>query len=142
MILTVIHTYTHTLMVVAAMQGAGQHIRSSLGISILPKDTSTCRPGESNQQAFVDKTLALNIGHLQSTPLLKIRTKKTFNFHHTTCYHSSSNLHTVCLFFSFNPLQLLGLICLSMFLFPPLPRLSTMHDEVNASHRAQRDSGA
>ena len=29
-------------MVVAAMQGADQHIRSSLGFSILPKDTSTC----------------------------------------------------------------------------------------------------
>ena len=25
------------------------HIRSSLGFSVLPKDTSTCRPGESNQ---------------------------------------------------------------------------------------------
>ena len=31
------------------MQGADQHIRSSLGLSLLPKDTSTCRPGESNQ---------------------------------------------------------------------------------------------
>ena len=30
----------HTLMAVAAM-----HIRSSLGFSILPKDTLTCRPG-------------------------------------------------------------------------------------------------
>ena len=33
--LTVIHTYIHTLI----------HTRSSLGFSILPKDTSTCRPG-------------------------------------------------------------------------------------------------
>ena len=47
--LTVIHTYIHTLMVVAAMQGADQHIRSSLGFSILPKDGSTCRSGESNR---------------------------------------------------------------------------------------------
>ena len=37
-------------MVVAAMQGADQHGRSSLGFSILPKDTLTCRPGESNPQ--------------------------------------------------------------------------------------------
>ena len=39
--LTVIHTYIHTLIAVAAMQGAVQHISSSLGFSILPKDTST-----------------------------------------------------------------------------------------------------
>ena len=44
--------YIHTLMVVAAMQGANQHIRSSLGFSILLKDTSTCRPGESNHHSF------------------------------------------------------------------------------------------
>ena len=37
-------------MVVAAMQCADQHIRSSLEFSILPQDTSTCKPGESNQQ--------------------------------------------------------------------------------------------
>ena len=37
-------------MVVAAMQGADQHIRSNLELSILPKDTLTCRSGESNQQ--------------------------------------------------------------------------------------------
>ena len=43
-------TLTRTLMAVAAMQGANQHIRSSLGFSTLPKDTSTCRPGESNQR--------------------------------------------------------------------------------------------
>ena len=40
--LTVIHTYIHTLMAMAAMQGADQHIRSIF----LPKDPSTCRPGE------------------------------------------------------------------------------------------------
>ena len=34
-----------TVMMVAAMQGIDQHIRSNLGFSILPKDTSTCRPG-------------------------------------------------------------------------------------------------
>ena len=47
---SVIHTYIHTLILVAAMQGADKHIKSSLGHSILPKDTSTCRPGESNQR--------------------------------------------------------------------------------------------
>ena len=35
--LTVTHSYIHTLM--AAMRGADQHIRSSLGFSTLPKDT-------------------------------------------------------------------------------------------------------
>ena len=49
--LTVIHAFIHTLMAVAAIQGADQHIKSSLGFVILPKDTSKCRPGESNQQA-------------------------------------------------------------------------------------------
>ena len=34
------------------MQAADQHTRTSLGFSILPKDTLTCRPGESNQQLF------------------------------------------------------------------------------------------
>ena len=48
--LKVIHTYIDTLMVVAAMQGADQHMRSSLGFSILPKDTSACRTGETNQR--------------------------------------------------------------------------------------------
>ena len=38
-LLTEIHTYIHTLIVVAAMQGADQHIRISLGFSILLKDT-------------------------------------------------------------------------------------------------------
>ena len=41
-------TVIHTLTAMAAMQGADQHIRSSLGFSILPKDTSTRRPGEWN----------------------------------------------------------------------------------------------
>ena len=57
--LTVIQTYFHTLMVVAAMQGADQHIRSSLGFSILPKDTLACNPGESNQRLSDNKTLSL-----------------------------------------------------------------------------------
>ena len=35
-------TVIHTLMAVATMQGPDQHIRSSLGFSILPKDTLTC----------------------------------------------------------------------------------------------------
>ena len=37
--LKVIHTYIDTLMAVAAMQGANQHIGSNLPFSILPKDT-------------------------------------------------------------------------------------------------------
>ena len=41
-------------MTVAAMQDANQHIRSSLGFMILPKGTSTCRPGESFQQPSED----------------------------------------------------------------------------------------
>ena len=35
------------------------HIGSSLGFNILPKDTFTCRPGESNQQPSDNKALAL-----------------------------------------------------------------------------------
>ena len=53
-------------MVVADMQLAEQHIRSSLGFiifSILPKDTSTCRPGESNPRHSDNKTLALLLSH-------------------------------------------------------------------------------
>ena len=50
-------------MEVAAMQGANQHIGSSLGFSILSKDTSTCRPGESNQQPSNNKTPALPLIH-------------------------------------------------------------------------------
>ena len=42
-----------------AMQGADQHIRGNLGFSILPKDTSTCIPGELNQQPSDNKTVAL-----------------------------------------------------------------------------------
>ena len=34
-------------MAVVTMQDAYQHIKSSLGFSTLPKDTSTCRPEES-----------------------------------------------------------------------------------------------
>ena len=44
------YSYIHKPMAVAATQGADQHIRSSLGVSILPKDTLACRPGESNQR--------------------------------------------------------------------------------------------
>ena len=49
--------YIYTLTAVATMQGADQHIRSSLGFSILPKDTLTCRPGKPNQQPSDNKTL-------------------------------------------------------------------------------------
>ena len=41
------------------MKGANQHIGSSLGFSILPKDISRCRPGELNQQSSNNKMLAL-----------------------------------------------------------------------------------
>ena len=51
------NSYIHTLMVVTAMQGADQHIRSSLRFSILPKDTWSCRPWESNQQPSNNKML-------------------------------------------------------------------------------------
>ena len=38
-------------------------IRSSLGFSILPKDTSTYRPGEWNQRPSDKKTMALPLSH-------------------------------------------------------------------------------
>ena len=50
-------------MAAAAMQGVDQHIRSSLGFSILPKDTSTCSPGESNQRPSDNKALPLPLSH-------------------------------------------------------------------------------
>ena len=53
-------------MTVAAMQGADQ-LRSSLGFSILPKDTLTCKPGESTQRPSDNKMLALPLKH--SCPL-------------------------------------------------------------------------
>ena len=59
--LTINHTYISTLMAVAAMQGANQHIRSNLGFSILPNDTITCRPRDLNQRP--KKTLALPLIH-------------------------------------------------------------------------------
>ena len=51
------------MMAVAAIQGANQHIRSSLGFKILPKDTLTCRPGESYQWPSDNETLALPLSH-------------------------------------------------------------------------------
>lgn len=51
----------HTLMVVAAIRGAD--IRSSLEFSILLKDTSICKPEESNQRPSNNKTLALPLSH-------------------------------------------------------------------------------
>ena len=60
------NSYIHTLMAMAAMQGADQCIRSSLGFSILPKDTSTWRPGESNQQPS-DNMLAQPLSHSHFT---------------------------------------------------------------------------
>ena len=67
--LTVIHTFIRTLMVVVAIQGADQHIRSSLGFRILPKNILTWRPGESNQQASNKKTLALPLRRHPTTTI-------------------------------------------------------------------------
>ena len=62
-------------MMVAAMQGANQHISSSLGLSILPKDTATCRPGELNQQPSDNNTLALPLSNShQPVALKKLKT--------------------------------------------------------------------
>ena len=50
---------TGTPMAEAAMQGAGQHIGSSLGFSNLPKDTFICRPGEpaASPEQYAGSTL-------------------------------------------------------------------------------------
>ena len=62
-------------MAVAAMQGADLYIRSSYGFSILPKDTSKCRPGESNQQSSDNKTLAEpQSPSIRTSQLLPLRT--------------------------------------------------------------------
>lgn len=39
-------------MAAAAIQGVDWHILSFLGLSVLPKDTSAWRPGESNQRTY------------------------------------------------------------------------------------------
>ena len=57
------NSYIHTLKAEAAIQGADQHIRSSVGFSILLKDTLTCRTGELNQQPSFDKMLAPPLSH-------------------------------------------------------------------------------
>ena len=44
-----LYIHIHKLMELADMQRADQHIRSSLGFSILPKDTLTHWPGDWNQ---------------------------------------------------------------------------------------------
>ena len=77
-------TVFHTLMVLAAMWGA-DHIRSSLSVSMLHKDTSTCRPGESNQRPSNNKTLALT-----SEPQLHITSLWERN--HIICSFPSSNV--------------------------------------------------
>ena len=59
--MTYSNSYIHTLMAVAAMQGANQHIRSNLGFSVLPKDTSICRLGELNQRASDNKALVARV---------------------------------------------------------------------------------
>lgn len=59
--LTVIHTAFIHWWQWLLMQGANLHIRSSLGFSILPKDTSTWRPGESIQRTSDNKMLALSL---------------------------------------------------------------------------------
>ena len=51
-------------MVVAAIHSAIQHIRSSLGFRILPKDTLTYRTGELNQQpstGYTGYTVYVNV---------------------------------------------------------------------------------
>ena len=63
-------------MVVAAMQAPDQHIRGSLGFRILPKDTSTCRPGESNQRSSNNKT-ALFLSHSHPTSFQDVKKKKS-----------------------------------------------------------------
>ena len=51
-----IHAYIHTVMVVAAMQGADQQHEERW-------DTSTCGPGESNERPSDDKALPLPPSH-------------------------------------------------------------------------------
>ena len=57
-------------MPVTAIQGADQHMRSRLGFSIMPKDTSKCRPGQSNQWPSDNKLLPLPLNHSRPEPEL------------------------------------------------------------------------
>ena len=70
-------TYSNSF-IQSHIDGADQHTRSSLGFSILLKDTSTCRPGELNQQPSDDKTLAQPLihSHHLSPVLSSERSKK------------------------------------------------------------------
>ena len=67
------HIPSYTVGGAAAMQGADQHTRSILGFSILPKVTSTCRPGETNQQPSDNKTLALPQSHSPPTAISNVQ---------------------------------------------------------------------
>ena len=56
-----------------ARPAGSDRFRSSLGFSILPKDTLTCTPGELNQWPSDNKTLALPLSH--SHPQTKVRVR-------------------------------------------------------------------
>ena len=86
--LTVIHTYIHTLLAVAAMQDTDHHIRSSWGFNILSEDTLTCRSGESNQQTSNNKTLALPLSHSRSCTCVAVLLQQSccFGRHWLTTY--------------------------------------------------------
>ena len=57
--------FVHSDLQYLPMQGADQHIRSSLGFSVLPVDTSTCGPWESDHHVWSQcgKHTQLRAGH-------------------------------------------------------------------------------
>ena len=69
-------TVIQTLIVVAAIQGANEHIRRNLGFAILSKDISTRRPGESTQRPSTNKMLALPLSQQPIFDILLVMAKK------------------------------------------------------------------
>ena len=81
----------------AAMQGADQHIRGSLGFSILPKDSSTCRPGESNQRPADNKTLAPVLSCSRPVKMFCGRPHDMWGqLQHIHTHHCPCRLHVRC----------------------------------------------
>ena len=73
-------------MVVAAMQGANQHIRSTLGFSISPKDTLTW-----GIEPVTFKTLALSLFYSYSAVLSSF--PRQLNKHSHLCSPSPTTSH-------------------------------------------------
>ena len=69
------------------MQGADQHIRSSLGFSILPKDSSTWTQGESNQRSSIISNI-ISIPEPEPLAVIMPNYPNSVN-HHILCFNNA-----------------------------------------------------